>query len=479
MKFIEQFFKILFSVLEQILKFFFEVLEGIFSGVPKRNEKYSAKFVSASSLLGIWQKGFCLTGKRNLSVKLSYHNTLIIGGTGVGKSSVTLIPSLFTMQGSFIVHDPSGELFLKTAGYLKEKRYEVKRLNFADPDVSCTFNPLHRANSSSAVQKISSMLIENTLNNNNNGKDNFWNLQATGLIAMLITILKTQTEEYQNLYNVRHLLNAMGGNPKEMDKLFSRCADGKLFSEYKSFIAYDEKVQSGVIATCKAALQIFSDEAVARVTSTDSIDMRVLREKPVALFIQNSIADQRYYSVLTSIFFEQFFSHILSRFPEKPEQDVFLLIDEAGSLKLPTLPLAVANVRKHRCGILLAVQDFNQLVHNYGRYEADAVKSNCFAKMYFTGQNLETARELEQTLGRYEFKDKEEKKIIRELMTRDEIRTMKLNRALLVCGHHPPIIAKLRPYYESHLMKTYSMFPPPVTGNHLLEDLPTLPINAD
>ena len=114
------------------------------------------------------------------------------------------------------------------------------------------------------------------------------------------------------------------------------------------------------------------------------------------MYIQNSVADQKYYACLTSIFFEQFFSFLFGRFPKDIEQDIFLLIDEASSLNLPTLPLAVANVRKHRSGIMLLVQDFNQLIHNYGKYEADGIKANCFAKMYFTGQSLETATELEE-----------------------------------------------------------------------------------
>jgi len=250
-----------------------------------------------------------------------------------------------------------------------------------------------------------------------------------------------------------------------------------LFAEYKAFIAYDEKVVNGVIATAKAALQIFSDEAVAKVTSLDNIEMENFRKKPTVLFIQNSVADQKYYSVLTSLFFEQLFAFILGRFPKSNEQDIFLLIDEASSLNLPTLPLAVANVRKHRAGTMLLVQDFSQLIHHYGKYDADAIKSNCFAKMYFTGQSLETSSELEKTLGRYEYEDEDGKKIVRALMTNDEIRTMKASRALLVCGNHPPVMARLRPYYKNSKYRNYSELPaPPVASDITGEPVPVLNI---
>lgn len=454
---------LIFEMFGDILKYIFEAIESAFSN--NKNE-YKAEFASQGILLSRYNHGFCLTGRRNLSTKDSYQNALVIGGTGVGKSSVVLIPSLFTMRGSFVVHDPSGELYSKTAGYLKEKGYEIKVLNFSNPINSSGYNPLVRANSSSEIQKVASMLVQNTLGSN--GKDPFWNLQATSLLSMLISILKKQDGEFQNLYNVRQLLNRLGGNPKSVDNLFAKYADDILFAEYKSFLSYDDKVISGVTATCKASLQIFNDDAVAKVTSYDNLDFHDFRNTPTVLYIRNSVADQKYYSVLTSIFFEQFFSFIMSRFPDKDEQDIFLLVDEASSLNLPTLPLAVANVRKHRAGIMLLLQDFNQLVHLYGKHEADGIKSNCFAKLYFTGQSLETSTELERTLGKFEFKDKDGHKVVRSLMTSDEIRMLDIRRALLVCGHHPPIKARLKPYYKRIDFREYASIPAPEIENNAL-----------
>ncbi len=472
MKIIMQILEFIFNMVVSILKFIFDLIGDLISQVPSRNREYNAEFASQGSLLSSNNFGFCLTGRRNLTLKHSYQNALIIGGTGTGKSSVVLIPSLFTMKGSFIVHDPSGELFTKTSGFLTQKGIKTKVLNFAKPDISFGYNPLVRANTSSEIRKISSMLIDTAFGK---AKDPFWNIQGTSLLSMLISILKKQGEEFQNLYNVRLLLNALGGNPQMVDKLFSKHADDVLFAEYKSFLSYDDKVVSGIIATCKASLNLFSDESVAQVTSFDDLDFQEFRDKPTALFIQNSVADQKYYSVLTSLFFEQFFAYIISRFPTEKERDIFLLIDEASSLNLPTLPLAVANVRKHRSGIMLLVQDFSQLIHHYGKYDADGIKSNCFAKMFFTGQSLETSKELEQTLGRYQYEDDKGAKIIRPLMTNDEIRKMEIDRALLISGNNPPIMARLRPYYRSGTFSSYSKIKPPEISREVsFENIPSL-----
>ncbi len=472
---IEQFFTLLIKLLESFFKLLVELITFAITAIPKKKNEYNAEFVRQGTLLSRRYFGFCLTGTRNLSIKLSYQNALIVGGTGTGKSSVVLFPSLYSMNGSFVIHDPSGELFSKSAGYLQQKGYDIKVLNFAKPEKSSGYNPLQRANSSSEIQKVASMLVETALGGKT--KDPFWNTQSSSLLAMLITILKKQEVQYQNLYNVRQLLNQLGGNPESVDALFSKHADEVLFAEYKSFIAYDEKVRSGVIATCKAALQIFNDEAVAKVTSKDNLNLQEFRDKPTALYIQNSVADQKYYSVLTSLFFEQFFAFLLSRFPNQNEKDIFLLIDEASSLNLPTLPLAVANVRKHRSGIMLLVQDFSQLIHHYGKNDGDAIKANCFAKMYFTGTSLETSKELEQTLGKYEYENDKKVKVVRPLMTNDEIRTMKETRALLICGNKPPIMARLKPYYKrSHYLK-YSLIPPKeIETSANMEIIPILPL---
>ena len=123
-----------------------------------------------------YNKGFCLTGKRNLSVKNSYQNALVMGSTGTGKSSVVLIPSLYTMRGSFVIHDPSGELLSKGAGLLARKGYEIKVLNFTSPDKSSGYNPLIRVQGNSDIQKVASMLVETALGGKT--KDPFWNTQA-------------------------------------------------------------------------------------------------------------------------------------------------------------------------------------------------------------------------------------------------------------------------------------------------------------
>ncbi|MEO5644463.1 MAG: type IV secretory system conjugative DNA transfer family protein [Bacteroidia bacterium] len=239
-------FTLITQLFEGIFKLIFELLSLVFTSFSKK-QGYHADFATEGILLSRRYKGFCLTGRKSISVKDSYTNCLAIGGTGSGKTSVVLLPSLYSMRSSFVVHDPSGELYTKSAGYLKSQGYEVKVLNFSKPEMSAGYNPLARAQTSSEIQKVASLLVGNALGTNS--KDPFWNTQAVSLLSILITILKMQSAEYCNLYNVRQLLNAMSIKPKHeratnpVDDLIGDYADDVLFAEYRSFIGMDTNLR--------------------------------------------------------------------------------------------------------------------------------------------------------------------------------------------------------------------------------------------
>jgi hypothetical protein len=84
MKIIEQLFILIFDLLESIIKGIVELIRLAVTEIPAKKEGYNAKFTSAGTLLSCRNSGFCLTGRRNLTLKDSYQNSLIVGGTGTG-----------------------------------------------------------------------------------------------------------------------------------------------------------------------------------------------------------------------------------------------------------------------------------------------------------------------------------------------------------------------------------------------------------
>ncbi len=422
-------------------------LESLF---PQKSHAYSAKFASSKTLLSKRGSGFMLNGKHSLSKKHSYQNAVIIGSTGTGKSTTCLIPSILSMTDSMVIHDPSGELLTKTALSLRERGFSIKVFNPAQPKASNSFNFLSYISSSSEIHKSAATLIRAT---NQNKNEPFWDQLAVSLLSIFMRALKHGPVRFQNLLNLVHLLTKMGLNHNQVTEYIKSTEDQNLLDEYLAFLNYDEKVVSGVLATCKATLQFMTDDDIQLVTGVDSMNLKRIRKEKTAIFIQNSISDQHYYAPLTSLFFEVLFSQLLSELPTKENGDVFLLLDEASSLTCPTLPLALANLRKYRVGILLALQNHAQLETIYGKIGSESIMSNCLTKVFYSGQNTQAAKELEYLLGDYEYVNNDGFTQKRPLLTHDEIRQISNNRALVISGNTKPVLIKLFPFFTRRRFK--------------------------
>lgn len=438
-------------------------LVGLSTGrLFKRDGKLTATFAPAGELISRWNKGFPLTGHRALSRKDSYRHVIAFAPSGAGKSTVLSLPASLRMADgtcSLVFHDPSGEVMNNSHAYLLSRGYEVRVLNLANPDNSDRFNPMHRVRKSADMRKLASMIVRHAMGGDK--ADAFWDQSSASLVAVLGQVLAHCPPEYRNLYNVRHLVNALAADPASLDELFSRHADDELFSEYAAIQAMEHKVLSGVIASARAALDLWADEDVVWLTSSDTMDFD-LRERPIALFIRSHIAQLDYYSVIVSIFFEQLLAHLMQELPSRSDLDVFMVIDEAAALRIPVLSSAISNLRKYRVGLELLYQDYSQLVHIYGRYEAETIRQNAFVRVHFGGASSESSTELEKMMGKYEAEDEDGRHRVRPLLTADEIRVLPKNRALIIAAGHRPIIGKLCPYYaQSRLRKRSAMPMPP------------------
>lgn len=457
-------------MISEILAISFNVISQL-TGIKKKQE-LTADFVHSNKILSRFDSGFCLTGEYCLTIEDSYKNAIALGGSCSGKSSNILIPSALLIangNSSLIFNDPSNEVRIKVSGFLLEVGYEIKVLNFCSLNSEC-FNPLIRCKTISDIQKLSSLLVRNSLGD---AKDPFWNKSAESVISLFIRYLIFHADpEYSTLYNVLHLVNVFAGNPEKIDKLIVKASDEKMLSEYKAFVSYGDKTLSSILATVKASLTLFTDEVVASITSIDTIDFSEFRKKKIALFINNSVPDMHYFGALTSLFFQQFLNELLTRIPNNDENNIFFLLDEASSMYLPGLSTTISNIRKYNSGILLIYQDYHQLENIYGAYEAKNITANCYAKVYLPGQPIGTCKELETVLGRFEYLDENDVRHTRQLMTADEIRMT--DKAIVLIGNKAPIHAKLYPYYKSQKLNSLTKIPPFEPQNQLSFSVPPL-----
>ena len=69
-------------------------------------------------------------------------NTLVIGGSGSGKTRFFCKPSLLQAHSSYVCTDPKGTLLPEIGAFLERKKYRIKCLNLINFRKSMKYNPL-------------------------------------------------------------------------------------------------------------------------------------------------------------------------------------------------------------------------------------------------------------------------------------------------------------------------------------------------
>lgn len=437
------------AILEESFNYIHKGVDSVSYELIKKpiDHSYKSEFIKPDEILSSKNDGFCLDGKNCLSINNPH--SMIIGGSGSGKTSNVVIPSIYKSNHNLIINDPSQEIYNNTSGLLKSKGYTIKVINFSDATLSSSYNPLFRIKDKSDAHKIAQMFVRSVLGK---GKDPFWNISASSIISLVIRVQLFQEKQFQTLANTLHLLQQLSFNPKIFDQLVLQTGSTQLINEYKNFLAYDTKLRTSILATSVAALQIFSDNEVAKVTARDTLQIEDIRKEKLAIFIHCNISDTTYYSVLISIFFEQICKEIMSKLPENGDRHVQIVLDEFSSMFLPSIQVVISNIRKYMGNILLLCQDYAQIENIYGALDAQAIRNNCIAKLYMAGLSYSVAKDISQELGRFEY-TKDNRHATRELLTADEVRTISADEAILIYGNVDPIRLKLTPYYANPLMK--------------------------
>lgn len=454
---------------QEALKLFSRLLDGVFLEffTDKRTEDYyQAEFTDAEYILSKDYQGICLDGRRCMPPEKPH--ALVISPSGGGKSTCIVIPTLLKTSGSFLINDPSKELYLHTAGYLQSQGVDVRVINFASETGSDGFNPLAYVRNGSDAQKMTGLLVRNVLPNKNS--DPFWSTSATSLISFSIRLLLFHPEECRNFANVRRILQLLSYDTKQVDLLVVGSKSKELIADYKTFLAMEQKVRMSVLATASAAVEIFSDPVLAKVTAHNTIDLLNMRKKRMAIYLHTNTSDFKHYSVLISMLFDSVMKMIMSELPERDDLYIYLVLDELSSMYIPGLENASANLRKGRGSIIGILQSFQQLINIYNREAADSIRSNCFAKVYFPGMDHASAEELSRQLGKYTlFDDNGQPRGTKELLTSDGVRMLEKNNAIILCSNYPPMKVELVPFYENYFLKLKTEITPPTLSGRLPE----------
>ena len=444
----------------------------------RREEHGSAKWGSASAVNKKYaqqpkSENKLLTQNVAIGLNAKKHrrnlNTLVIGGSGAGKTRFFCKPNLMQCcRNSYFVLDPKGEIVRDVGELLSQKEYEVRVLDLISMEKSHCYNPFVYLQSDNDIQRLVTNLFKATTPKGSQSNDPFWDTSASMLLSALVYYLHYEApEDEQNFAMVMEMLragaieNEEDSRPTPLDYLFADLEmdrpDHIALKYYRSYHAGSAKTLKSIQITLAARLEKFNLESLAALTCTDELDLASMGEKKVALFAiipDNDSSFNFLVSILyTQLFQQLFFSadHIHGGALPIP---VHFLMDEFANVSLPDDFDKILSVMRSRgVSVSIILQNLAQLKALFEK-QWESIVGNCDEFLYLGGNEQSTHKYVSELLDKSTIDTNTYGKSSgrsgnystnyqisgRELLTPDEVRMLDNQYAILFIRGERPVL---------------------------------------
>ena len=398
----------------------------------------------------------------------------MLDGSGSGKSSAYSIPNAYQCLGSYVFTDPKGELYDRTAGYLKSKGYEIKVLNLVHPQYSDGYNPLMHISSELDVDVIANTIVKGQ--KTESGSDPYWDDMAEMLLkALIYYLIATRPEEEQNLASCAELVRAANNNKGSnlLTELISQLPyDHPARMYYKSIEIAPEKTYGSILSSLQSKLGKFDSKEIAELTSTDTISFEDIGKKKTAVYVISSDTHTAYDFLLT-IFFSQMIQQLYdfadNNGGKLPTQTFFILDEFANIGKIPDFDKKISTSRSRKISFSVILQNLDQLEAIYEK-SYETIIGNCDTHVFLGSNSQKTVEYFSKALGEktitHESKSKSKDKkthskstsvsdqiMARALLTPDELRRFDNDKCIIFVKGVRPIKADKFYYFKKPMAR--------------------------
>ena len=402
-------------------------------------------------------------------------NVLVVGGSGSGKSASYSIPNAHQMLGSYVFTDPKGELYDRTAGYLREHGYKIKVLNLVHPQYSDGYNPLLHISSEIDVDVIANTIVKGQ-KSEGGGSDPFWDDSAETLLKSLIYyLMATRPEEEQNLASCAEMVraaNSNGGSNLLTELMGQLPYDHPARMNYKSIEIAPEKTYSSILSTLQSKLGKFDSKEIAELTSTDTINFEEIGSEKTAVYVISSDTHGAYDFLLT-IFFAQMIQQLYDFADNnggKLKERTYFILDEFANIgRIPDFDKKISTSRSRGISFSVILQNLDELEAIYEKAN-ETIIGNCDTHVFLGSNSQKTVEYFSKALGEKTIshesistnRDKEHKKtgtsdsdqiMARALMTPDELRRMDNDLCIIFEKGVKPVKANKFYYFKKPMAK--------------------------
>ena len=334
-------------------------------------------------------------------------NILIQAPTGGGKGLLAVC-QLLTWGGSAVVFDIKGDLYTQTAGYRATLGpvYRFDTRGFGN-----TYDPLHGKHDGDELFGIALQLMYEP----HEGDGKSFTQRGTKMLTTVFLAgreyyAKVGTKDAPLLPFVGHMadlgLNRAAAHISEISPDLCRRFLDEDYNPDKDY--KQDKYLANSWDSATARLYPLLTERILRCFNGSDFTAAdiIAGKKPVTVYLCIPEKDLRAKEPVIRLVMESLMAEMKEYFDdasgdtaaEKGCRDVLYVLDEAGNIKLPSLPHDFATVRSRGISIWAAFQDNAQIESQYPK-QAKAIRNNADAKLFYRQAEYETAKDIAESLG--------------------------------------------------------------------------------
>ena len=386
-------------------------------------------------------------------------NILVVGGSGSGKTRFFCKPGIMSVNCSYLIVDPKGEMLRSTGYLLKEEGYDIKVFDLIHPRQSDGYNPFTYIRDDPDVLKLMDNLVKNTTPPKGASNDPFWEKAEIALdSALMLYLLYEAPVEEQNFEMLMFMLECARVMEEDeqyqspLDLLFQTLEERDpshiAVREYKVYKQAAGKTLKSILVSCGARLAPFDIKELRDIMTEDELELDTMGDRKTALFLIMSDTDTTFNFVIAMLQ-SQLFNLLCDKADDfyngRLPVHVRCLLDEFANIgQIPNFDKLIATIRSREISASIILQSQSQLKTIY-KDAADTIVGNCDSTLFLGGKEKGTLKEISELLGKETIDSLSQsenrgaqtshglsyQKLGKELMTQDEIAVMDGGKCIL------------------------------------------------
>ena len=374
------------------------------------------------------------------------HHNLVIGITGSGKTQTTMLPQLkfaIDAEESFLVNDVRGEIKETLKESLKKNNYEIITINLTNSSDSNKFNPLllpyelYKKNKDDGIElldEISHYLFVSEETN----VDPFWENAAsslfTGLVLYMYENKNKEDITFKTLYELSLDLDEI---KKYLDGVSKTSA---LYINLYGVLFAPSETKASIISVFMQNLKLYiTRESLLNMMETTDFSLDNIKDGKKAIFVicDNKKSSNR----LVPIIIEEFYTLLIN---EESKKNFNIIIDEFENLfPIKDFNSRLNEARSHAIRFTLIIKSILELRNKYGKENAELLRMSVGNIIYLLANDEETLEAISKLCG----EEMTEKGLV-PLITKEDLKLMKKQEAVILMPRMYPVKTKLKAYYE-------------------------------